>query len=90
MLPCMAKRRTTITVTREKVEEARRLSGAPSTSATIEIALDRLIRAERLRKDIVAYKMTPPDDAELAVAAATPPWDDLADETDWAALYAED
>ena len=86
----MVKHRTTITVERHKVDEARRLTGAPSTSATIDLALDRLIRGERLRRDISAYKGIPPREEEVALGSINPPWSDLADETDWEALYAND
>lgn len=86
----MAKQKTTITVERHKVDEARRLTGAASTSAAIDVALDRLIRTERLRKDLVAYAAAPPTDEEIALAAVTPSWDTLADDTDWDALYADE
>jgi hypothetical protein len=86
----MAKEKTTITVERRKVDEARRLTGVASTSAAIDLALDRLIRGERLRNDIAAYTGTPPTEEEIALAAITPPWNDLTDDTDWDALYADD
>jgi len=86
----MTKQRATITVERAKVDEVRRLTGAASTSAAIEVALDRLIRAERLRGDVTAYTGSPPTDAEIALATTTPQWDDLADETDWDGLYADE
>jgi hypothetical protein len=86
----MAKDKTTITVERSKLEEARRLTGAPSASAAIDLALDWLIRSERLRRDIAAYKGTPPTEEELGLARITPPWTDLADETDWHALYPDE
>lgn len=88
MITSMAKQKTTITVERRKVDEARRLTGASSTSAAIDLALDQLIRSERLRMDIAAYTGTPPTDDEIALATITPSWRDLADETDWDALYA--
>lgn len=72
------------------MDEARRLTGASSTSAAIDLALDRLIRGERLRRDVAAYTGTPLTEDEVALAAISPPWNDLADETDWDALYAED
>lgn len=90
MILSMAKQKTTITVERRKVDEARRLTGAASTSATIDLALDRLIRTERLRNDVAAYTGTPPTEEEVALAAMTPPWSDLTDDTDWEALYADD
>ena len=90
MIKGMAKQKTTITVERRKVDEARRLTGAASTSAAIDLALDRLIRGERLRNDIAAYTGTPPTEEEIALAATTPPWSDLTDDTDWDALYADE
>lgn len=86
----MAKQKTTISVERHKVDEARRLTGAASTSAAIDLALDRLIRGERLRRDLAAYNGTPPTEDEVALAAVTPSWHDLADETDWDAVYGGD
>lgn len=86
----MAKQKTTITVERHKVDEARRLTGAASTSAAIDLALDRLIRSERLRKDIAAYTGVPPTEEAVALAATVPPRSDLADDTDWEALYPDD
>jgi len=84
----MAKEKVTITLDRAKAEDARSLLGAVSTSEVIDVALERLIRAERLRRDIAAYRRTPPTDeeVELALLAATA---GLADETDWEALYPE-
>lgn len=62
--------------------------GAGSTSEVIDIALDRLIRTERLRRDVAAYRRVPPigAEAEPALLDAT----DLDDQTDWELLYAED
>lgn len=86
----MAKSKATITVERAKVEEVRRLTGAVSTSAAIDLALDHLIRAERLRRDVIAYVGRPPTEEEIALAAIVPRWDDLADDTDWDLLYSND
>lgn len=86
----MAKEKVTITLDRAKADAARNLVGAQSTSETIDIALDRLVRVERLDRDIEAYRRTPPTTEERALAArswAAPP-PPLGDETDWAALYA--
>jgi hypothetical protein len=83
----MARAKVTITLDRSKAEDARTLLGANSTSEAIDVALDRLIRAERLRSDIAAYRRVPPsEDIETAAHA---PMDDLNDETDWEALYLE-
>jgi hypothetical protein len=82
----MAKEKATITLDRRKAEEARSLIGADSTSAVVDVALDRLIRSERLRRDIAAYRATPVGDDELVLATLAA-GGDLADDTDWAALY---
>lgn len=78
----------TITLDRSKAEDARGLVGAASTSEVVDIALDRLIRTERLRRDVAAYRRVPPTgaEAELALLDAV----DLDDPTDWEMLYAED
>ena len=85
----MAKQKVTVTLDRSKADTARFLLGAGSTSEVIDLALDRVIRAERLRRDILAYRHVPPtdDDIELALLADTTALDDA---TDWEALYAED
>jgi hypothetical protein len=85
----MARRKVTITVEQEMVDEARRLSGIQSVSGVIDEALDRLIRAEGRRRDVAAYTRNPGEGDEAALAAVAPSWDDLADNTDWEALYAD-
>jgi hypothetical protein len=84
----MAREKVTITLDRSKAEAARALIGASSTSATVDVALDRLIRAEQLRNDISAYLRLPPTDAEIeaGLLAENTPLDD----TDWEALYNQD
>jgi hypothetical protein len=82
----MAREKATITLDRRKAEEARVLVGVESTSAVVDVALDRLIQLERLRRDIAAYRATPPTDDELALAELAGEGL-LEDETDWAALY---
>jgi Bacterial antitoxin of type II TA system, VapB len=83
----MARSKTTITVDRVKVDDAVALTGARSTSAVIDIALERLIRAERLRRDIAAYRGLPqgPDEIAFADAPITFSLDD--DDVDYDALY---
>lgn len=83
----MAKSKTTITVDRVKLDEARRLTGAPTTSTAIDLALSELIRAERIRRDVAAYAATPPSEDEVALSRGPIDWSELADETDWDALY---
>ena len=82
----MAKDKVTITLDRTKVSQARLLIGARSTSEVIDLALDQLIRAERLRADIAAYRRVPPTDSEAQLAAVGDV-SALGDETDWEALY---
>lgn len=84
----MARDKVTITLSRDKAAIAVSLTGAGSTSEVIDMALDRLIRAERLRRDVAAYRQTPPTATELALADISD--GDLADETDWEALYPDD
>jgi hypothetical protein len=84
----MAKDKVTITLDRNKANDARSLVGASSTSEVIDIALERLIRAERKRMDVAAYRRLAPtkqeDDLALLGDAQA-----LADETDWESLYAD-
>jgi hypothetical protein len=84
----MPKEKVTITLDRAKAESARSLIGAGSTSEVVDIALDRLIRTERLRRDVAAYRRVPPTGAETALALLDAP--DLDDATDWEMLYAEE
>jgi hypothetical protein len=83
----MAKEKVTITLDRTKAELARGLMGAQSTSEVVDIALDHLVRAETLRRDVQAYRRVPPtqDERALAEFAETA---SLGDDTDWEALYA--
>lgn len=84
----MAKEKVTITLDRNKADRARALLSARSTSEAIDLALDRLIRAEQLRRDIAAYRRVPPtgDEKRLANLADG---SGVTDETDWEALYRE-
>ena len=68
----------------------RAATGARSASDAIDIALDALLRAERTRRDIEAYQMVPSTAEGTAIARAPRPWADLADDTDWEALYGGD
>jgi len=63
----MARQKATITLDRKKLEQARSLVGARSASETIDVALERLIRTERLRRDVAAYSRTPPGRDEIAL-----------------------
>lgn len=85
----MAREKVTITLDRQKADSARELSGASSTSDVIDIALDALIRRERLRRDIAAYRRMPTTEGEMALADFADT-SGLDDDTDWEALYRED
>ncbi len=85
----MAKEKATITLDRGKAAAARALLGVDSTSEAIDVALDRLIRAERLRADLAAYQRTPPTQDEVALTSFGDTGG-LGDDTDWEALYADE
>lgn len=91
ILPCggisgMSKDKVTITLDRSKAELARSLVAAASTSEVIDIALERLIVSEQLRRDVEAYRRVPQTVEEHALAshAATA---GLIDDVDWVTLY---
>lgn len=85
----MAREKATVTLDRGKVEEARLLIGGQSMSEVIDVALDRLIRTERLRRDVEAYTRHPQDPAALGVADLAVTFDLDDDEVDYDALYGE-
>lgn len=72
-----------------KARAAKSLIGAPSISETIDVALDRLVRAEQLRHDIAAYTGRPLDSDELAVGDLPVVLDLDDDEIDYDALYSK-
>ncbi len=84
----MARDKVTITLDRSKAEVATSLVAAASTSDVIDLALDRLIRTERLRRDVAAYREVPATEAEMALSDLAGA--NLDDDTDWEALYADD
>ena len=75
-------------VVRGKAAAARALLGVGSTSEAIDVALDQLIHAERLRADIAAYQRTPPTVDEVELASFGDPGG-IGDDTDWEALYGD-
>lgn len=83
----MARRKATVTLDREKVERARVLTGSKSMSDVIDVALDRLIRTERLRRDVEAYSKQPPTDEERRAGDLSVALDLGDDDIDYAALY---
>jgi hypothetical protein len=64
----MAREKATITLDRAKARAAMLLLEVHTMSEVIDLALDRLIHAERLRRDVAAYGRTPPTDADVALA----------------------
>jgi hypothetical protein len=64
----MVRRKATITLDREKAADAMALVEVHTMSEVIDLALSRLIHAERLRRDIAAYRQTPPADVDIALA----------------------
>ena len=84
----MAKEKVTITLDRAKADAAKGLVGAVSTSEVIDVALERLIRTERLRRDAEAYRRMPQTSEERALADQADVRG-LDDDVDWEALYAD-
>jgi hypothetical protein len=85
----MARDKATITLDRKKVARAAALVGSESMSDVIDIALDRLIQSEELRRDIAAYARRPVTEEELAFGRL-PVKLDLDDaDVDYEALYGE-
>jgi hypothetical protein len=83
----MARSKATITLDRDKAAKAASLIGSPSISDVIDVALERLIRAEQLRHDLTAYRQQPLTEKELAIADLSVEFD-LADaDVDYDALY---
>lgn len=83
----MAKEKTTITVDRAKLTEARVLLGVKSSSAAVDAALSQLIRRARLHNDVEAYNQVPSTKEEAGLGQAQPDWSDLADDVDWDAEW---
>lgn len=81
--------KATVTLDRDKVEEARVLVGGRSMSDVIDVALDRLIRSERLRRDVSAYARHPLDEQELDVADLPVRFDLADDDVDYDRLYGD-
>ena len=83
----MARQKVTVTLDRDKVEEARILIGGRSMSEVLDVALDRLIRTERLRSDVEASTRHPQDQTEPGLADLAVTFDLDDDEVDYDALY---
>lgn len=83
----MARAKATVTLDRDKVERAKALIGDMSMSAVIDVALDRLIGTEQLRRDVAAYKGKPLTADELRSADLPVELDLDDDDVDYDALY---
>jgi len=86
-MPIMAREKATVTLDRRKADRARALIQAKSISETIDVALDRLIRAAELRRDVAAYGREPLTKEELLVVDLPVELDLDDDEVDYEALY---
>ena len=85
----MAREKVTVTLDRAKLNRAKALIRAKSASATIDSALDRLLRTEQLRRDVAAYAKRPPTDEEVAIGDLPVELDLDDDEVDYDAIYGE-
>jgi hypothetical protein len=83
----MAREKATFTIDRHKLETAKALIGAASLSETIDVALDRLIRGEQLRRDVAAYARQPFTADELALADLPVELDLDDDDVDYERIY---
>lgn len=85
----MAREKATVTIDRDKLEQARALIRVRTMSETIDVALDRLIQGEQLRHDVAAYKREPLTAGERELANAPLALDLDDDDVDYEALYGE-
>jgi hypothetical protein len=85
----MARGKATVNLDRDKLEQARALINVRTMSETIDVALDRLIRAEQLRQDVVVYARDPLTAEELRLAGGPVELDLGDDDIDYDALYGE-
>lgn len=83
----MAREKATVTIDREKLEQARALIRARTMSEAIDVALDRLIRAEQLRRDVAVYAREPLTAEELELVDLPLDFDLDDDDVDYEALY---
>lgn len=83
----MVRGKATITLDRAKVARAGALIGGRTMSGVIDLALDRVIRAEELRRDIAAYARLPIDEDDLAVADLPVEFDLDDSDVDYDAIY---
>lgn len=83
----MARDKATITLDRAKVARAGALIGGGTMSGVIDLALDRVIRVEELRRDIAAYARSPVDGDDLTIADLPVEFDLGDDDIDYDSIY---
>jgi hypothetical protein len=84
----MAREKATITLDRSKARAAMALIRSDSMSDVVDVALDRLIHAEQLRRDVAAYLGAPQGAEDELLLAGLPVRLDLDDDdVDYDALY---
>ena len=85
----MAREKATVTIDRDKLERAQALIRVRTMSETIDVALDRLIRGEELRRDVGGNSRQPQTGNELELADVPLDLDLDDDDVDYEALYGE-
>lgn len=85
----MTRKKVTVLLDQQKLEEAQTLTSSRSLSATIDLALDRLLREERTRRDVELYLKYPQTKEEIAWAGMPVKLDLGDDDIDYDALYGE-
>jgi hypothetical protein len=83
----MARDKATLTLDRDKVRAAMALTGQHTMSDVVDLALDRLLHAERLRGDVAAYTRQPLTDEDIAILDLPVRLDLGDDDADYEALY---
>jgi hypothetical protein len=83
----MAREKATITLDRAKAKDAMLLLEVHTVSEAVDRALDRLIKAERLRRDIAAYRRTLPPEADMALVEMPVEFDLHDDAVDYESDY---
>lgn len=79
--------KATITLDRDKVARAGALIGRASMSDVVDVALERLIRSEELRRDVAAYARQGPTQGEIDLGELPVRLDLADDDVDYEALY---
>lgn len=86
----MAKAKVSVTLDRDKIDQARALVPTPSVSELIDLALDRLVSTELDRRHLAGYARHPVEGIEVEWAELPRAIEPPDDETDWASLYGLD